>query len=228
MDPNYYTHFSLATAPIEEPWSQETLALSEHLFQQAIQPAAVDPAWDHYLGNPQPYAPSASSTANRANYATTPGMMAGTPSTASPVTPVAYRFQMAPLMQAPQVHHQQLHYQLQQQRQQQQQQEQTQQQQQQQQRQRQQRLEHICPQRDELDDRVALIVMCAYSRMKGKHGESCEHVGADATEAAIREFRSGQHASAQARFHRQASKNLNQKNQRAQRAAKKAAARRDR
>ena len=67
---------------------------------------------------------------------------------------------------------------------------------------------------------AVLLKLCQHTQAKGKHGESCADVGEDATAACIRAYRSGNIKNAKAKFYRQASKNLNQKIQRAARQRK--------
>lgn len=86
---------------------------------------------------------------------------------------------------------------------------------------------HVCPiWSADWEDQIALASLCAYSREKGKPEESCAHVAAKGTSDAIRMWRNGNHQRAQSAFHRLASKNLNQKINRAREKRLKNAAKR--
>ena len=65
------------------------------------------------------------------------------------------------------------------------------------------------------DDQAALIALCDYTRRKGLRGESCANVGGEARRHHISEYLAGDEAGAKSRFHRLASKNLNQVKNRA-------------
>lgn len=184
-------------------------------IQQVVQPTAPVPYGNYNHQGGEQYAPYTPPQADLGVWspASTSGMMARTPGTISPAgipsaaAATTYGYGMIPQMQAPQAHlPQQQHHQ------------------------QQQRLAadadgHVCRTFSaDMEDQSALVSMCQYSRRKGRHGESCADVGDSAMEKAIGEYRSGSHAHASQAFQRLASKNLNQKRNRAEKARIRAAA----
>jgi hypothetical protein len=78
---------------------------------------------------------------------------------------------------------------------------------------------HVCHSMGNWADQTALGELCAYTRNKGLRGESCADVKAVGIHAAIAEYRVNERK-AMGKFHRLASKNRNQKMNRALRKAR--------
>jgi len=186
------------------PTSEEVIFPEFELqpYEQEVQPAASVPNVNYFPGGQYAvpkYVPMAYSTANYASMMVRTPSAASMPSMASTVSP---ELLTPPAMHTSQVHDQQRPAAVQ--------------------------GHHSCPNMDDWQDEAALMSLCEHTNRKGKHGESCEDVGVEATAACIKEWRNGNCTAAKAKFHRQASKNLNQKTQRAIRQEKKQAARRNR